>query len=136
MSIVAQLSAANKTSTAGNSNRTTAKGDEERRQSKLWVNIGFHNAEGKFVNLPVGIPIDTMELIPVRGQSEDWVRLTHERNTLIKMLQKHGDTMEPGQEEMMPLQVQLRRVGDQLDLGDDVMAEIEAASPLAALFNK
>lgn len=137
MSIINQLSAANKTSTAAApANRTTARGDEERRQSKLWVNIGFHNAEGKFVNLPVGIPVDTMELIAVRGQSEDWVRLTHERNMLIKMLQQHGDKMEPGQEEILPLQVQLRRVSDKLELDEEVMQEMAAASPLAVLFNK
>ena len=135
MSIIDTLKASNNTASTSN-NRTTAKGDEERRQSKLWVNLGCKNADGKFVNLPVGIPIDTMELLAVRGQSEDWVKLTHERNMLIKQLQAIGDDMEPGQEQMLPLEVQLRRVGNELEIDGDVMKEMAEASPLAALLKK
>ena len=135
MSIIDTLKASNNTTSTSN-NRTTAKGDEERRQSKLWVNLGYKNADGKFVNLPVGIPIDTMELLAVRGQSEDWVKLTHERNMLIKQLQAIGDDMEPGQEQMLPLEVQLRRVGNELEIDGDVMKEMAEASPLAALLKK
>lgn len=135
MSIIDTLKASNNTASTNN-NRTTAKGDEERRQSKLWVNLGYKNADGKFVNLPVGIPIDTMELLAVRGQSEDWVKLTHERNMLIKQLQAIGDDMEPGQEQMLPLEVQLRRVGNELEIDGDVMKEMAEASPLAALLKK
>lgn len=135
MSIIDTLKASNNTASTSNT-RTTAKGDEERRQSKLWVNLGYKNADGKFVNLPVGIPIDTMELLAVRGQSEDWVKLTHERNMLIKQLQAIGDDMEPGQEQMLPLEVQLRRVGNELEIDSDVMKEMAEASPLAALLKK
>ena len=135
MSIIDTLKASNNTASTSNT-RTTAKGDEERRQSKLWVNLGYKNADGKFVNLPVGIPIDTMELLAVRGQSEDWVKLTHERNMLIKQLQAIGDDMEPGQEQMLPLEVQLRRVGNELEIDGDVMKEMAEASPLAALLKK
>ncbi len=135
MSIIDTLKASNNTASTNNT-RTTAKGDEERRQSKLWVNLGYKNADGKFVNLPVGIPIDTMELLAVRGQSEDWVKLTHERNMLIKQLQAIGDDMEPGQEQMLPLEVQLRRVGNGLEIDGDVMKEMAEASPLAALLKK
>lgn len=135
MSIIDTLKASNNTASTNNT-RTTAKGDEERRQSKLWVNLGYKNADGKFVNLPVGIPIDTMELLAVRGQSEDWVKLTHERNMLIKQLQAIGDDMEPGQEQMLPLEVQLRRVGNELEIDGDVMKEMAEASPLAALLKK
>lgn len=135
MSIIDTLKASNNTTSTSN-NRTTTKGDEERRQSKLWVNLGYKNADGKFVNLPVGIPIDTMELLAVRGQSEDWVKLTHERNMLIKQLQAIGDDMEPGQEQMLPLEVQLRRVGNELEIDSDVMKEMAEASPLAALLKK
>ena len=135
MSIIDTLKASSNTASTNNT-RTTAKGDEERRQSKLWVNLGYKNADGKFVNLPVGIPIDTMELLAVRGQSEDWVKLTHERNMLIKQLQAIGDDMEPGQEQMLPLEVQLRRVGNELEIDGDVMKEMAEASPLAALLKK
>ena len=135
MSIIDTLKASNNTASTNNT-RTTAKGDEERRQSKLWVNLGYKNADGKFVNLPVGIPIDTMELLAVRGQSEDWVKLTHERNMLIKQLQAIGDDMEPGQEQMLPLEVQLRRVGNEREIDGDVMKEMAEASPLAALLKK
>ena len=135
MSIIDTLKASNNTASTNNT-RTTAKGDEERRQSKLWVNLGYKNADGTFVNLPVGIPIDTMELLAVRGQSEDWVKLTHERNMLIKQLQAIGDDMEPGQEQMLPLEVQLRRVGNELEIDGDVMKEMAEASPLAALLKK
>ncbi|MDT9702203.1 hypothetical protein, partial [Streptomyces sp. P17] len=69
-------------------------------------------------------------------QSEDWVKLTHERNMLIKQLQAIGDDMEPGQEQMLPLEVQLRRVGNELEIDGDVMKEMAEASPLAALLKK
>jgi hypothetical protein len=86
--------------------------DPNRKQAKLWLNIGFHNGD-KFVNLPVGIPLDTMEFIELKGQNQEWIDFQDDRNILLEALQTKGASLEPGTAEDIPgLIVQVRRVGE------------------------
>lgn len=88
----------------------------------LWMNIGYDietvNEAGetvkRFINLPFGLPIDTMREVETRGQNEDYVKQQHARNGLLKHLQTAGAQLKPGQEVVVALTVKLRRVKDEL----------------------
>lgn len=95
----------------------------ERPKAKVWLNIGYE-AGGKFINLPVGLPIDTMEPAAVRGQNEDWVKQRNAQNALLEALKKLGVDLDPGQEQTLNLQVRVRRVNEELavPVGDNEYA--------------
>lgn len=100
-----------KSAGASNNRRTTA--PQDRPAAKLWLNVGYE-ANGRFVNLPVGIPVDTMESLPIRGQNEEWAKFQSSRNELLKAIQEAGDKMEPGAEIEVKLTVKLRKVNEEL----------------------
>jgi hypothetical protein len=88
----------------------------QRPKAKLWLNIGFE-INGKFVNLPVGIPLDTMEPVQARGQNADWVAFQSARNAFLKKLQSAGDALQPGAEmSVNGLQVRIRHVANELSV--------------------
>ncbi|AZO48065.1 hypothetical protein [Mesorhizobium sp. M4B.F.Ca.ET.058.02.1.1] len=90
----------------------------ERPKAKVWLNVGYEK-NGKFINLPIGLPIDTMEAGEVRGQNEDWVKQRTAQNELLKALQAMGAAFAPGQEETINLTIKLRRVNEQLEVAKD-----------------
>lgn len=106
----------------------------ERPQAKLWLNIGYH-AEDKFINLPLGLPIDTMDPAPIRGQNEEFVQLRSAQNELLKALQDLGVKMAPGEEKDLVLTVQLRRVNEQMTVAskDNKYSVPDLASKLVAM---
>ena len=90
----------------------------ERPRAKVWANIGYMK-NGRFVNLPLGSPVDTMEPASVRGQNEEWVTLQNDRNEFLADLQTIGASMAPGEErELFSVVVKLRRVNDDLVIED------------------
>ena len=112
---ILDFDSAAKTNTAaasgtGNNRRTQA---QDRPSAKLWLNVGY-DANGRFVNLPVGIPVDTMELLPIRGQNEEWAQFQSARNQLLKAIQEAGDNLEPGAEVEVKLTVKLRKVNEEI----------------------
>lgn len=91
----------------------------DRPKAKLWLNLGY-DVNGKFVNLPIGTPLDTMEPTDVRGQNPDWIKLQTARNNLLKALQAYGAQLAPGQEVEIPnLVIKLRRVNDELAVAEE-----------------
>ena len=128
---ILDFDSAAKTNTAaasGTSNRRTQA--QDRPSAKLWLNVGY-DANGRFVNLPVGIPVDTMELLPIRGQNEEWAQFQSARNQLLKAIQEAGDNLEPGAEVEVKLTVKLRKVNEEVE----VKAEDNAfAADLSKLF--
>jgi len=74
------------------------------------------DAEGRpvehFINLPLGIAIDTMEHQPVRGQNKDWAARVQASNALISQLQGIGDQLQPGEEQEIALTIRIRRAGE------------------------
>ena len=129
---ILDFDSAAKTNTAaasgtGRNGRTQA---QDRPAAKLWLNVGY-DANGRFVNLPVGIPVDTMELLPIRGQNEEWAQFQSARNQLLKAIQEAGDNLEPGAEVEVKLTVKLRKVNEEIE----VKAEDNAfAADLSKLF--
>ena len=95
--------------------RRNAQQASDRPQAKLWLNVGY-DANGRFVNLPVGIPVDTMELLPIRGQNEEWAQFQSARNDLLKAIQEAGDNLQPGAEVEVKLVVKLRKVNEELEV--------------------
>jgi len=89
--------------------------NNEQPKSKMWVNIGYES-NGKFINLPLGMPIDTMKPAEVKGQNEDWVKQRTASNDLLKALQTLGASFEPGHEETINLIVKLRRVNEEMEV--------------------
>ena len=113
-------------------NQTNPNG--EKTPAKVWLNVGYE-AGGKFINLPFGLPIDTMKDAPVKGQNEDWVKQRNAQNQLLKMLQDVGAKFTPGQEQTINLQVRLRRVNEEVEVAkedNEYGISIDALLPVAA----
>lgn len=122
----------------GNLNNNTG-ANEPRPKAKLWLNIGYEVA-GKFINTPMGLAIDTMELADVRGQNVEWVKQRTAQNDLVKQMQKLGMSLQPGEERIIFQQampggitwsVRLRRVNEELAVAQN---ENEFAVDFASLF--
>lgn len=94
---------------ATNTNSRGAKADKP--QATLWLNVGFttqdpETGEDLFIGLPMGIPLDTME---VRSAGNS--KLMQAKNALLQQLVGVKDDLDPGQTEIISdLQVQIRRV--------------------------
>lgn len=125
----AQPQATNRSPFAG---LTSIGGNTDRPKAKVWLNVGYEK-NGKFINLPIGLPIDTMDAADVRGQNEDWVKQRTAQNDLLKALQQLGGTMAPSEEREIQLTVKLRRVGEQLEIAKD---QNEYATDFTSLFAK
>lgn len=107
------------TSKTNTSNRSTSRqGNTDRPAAKLWLNVGY-DANGRFVNLPIGIPVDTMESLPIRGQNEEWAQFQSARNDLLKAIQEAGDNLEPGAEVEVKLVVKLRKVNEEIEVSKE-----------------
>lgn len=107
-----------------NSSRApTSSRTEERVDAQVWINIGYYVTVGdetKFVNLPLGMPLDTMKPARITGQNEDWIKLQTARNGLLNEMQKLGAELKPGQTVDLTqtggLVIQLRRVDDKKEI--------------------
>lgn len=108
------------TQTQRNPNTRTPFGNmqspNDQPRAKLWLNIGYE-MNGRFVNLPIGTPVDTMKQADVRGQNEDWIKFQTARNAMLEALQQYGMSLEPGQEVEIPnLVIKLRRVNEEVEV--------------------
>ncbi|WYA83904.1 RNA polymerase subunit A [Escherichia phage HK2] len=95
-----------------NAAATTAKTDKPKAQ--FWLNIGYVANEGsddeKFISLPTGIPLDTQEPLPTNSSNADFRAMRCAQNDLLEQLIAYAQNLEPGEEGIINLQVQLRRV--------------------------
>ena len=98
--------------------RSGRQAQQDRPAAKLWLNVGY-DANGRFVNLPVGIPVDMMETLPIRGQNEEWAQFQSARNDLLKAIQEAGDNLEPGAEVEVKLVVKLRKVNEEIEVSKE-----------------
>jgi hypothetical protein len=101
------------------SNETSAPASKaERRKAKIWLNIGYQKGD-KFVNLPVGIPVDTTEHLEIRGQNEDWNKFQSARNAFLDALVKMGMSLEAGGEEVIEgLTIKIKHVAEAATVED------------------
>lgn len=101
--------------------------NQERPKTQIWLNVGYevtvqgeNGPETRFINLPVGIPVDTTDKLELRGQNADWNKFQSARNDFLEMLQKHGAKMAPGAEEVVKgLVVKIKRVAGPVEVDGD-----------------
>lgn len=115
------------TSLSSTSNGATAAAN--RPKADFWLNIGYNvtvdvtdmngavSQENRFVSLPVGIPLDTMTLLPTDSQNEAYRAFQAARNGLHEAIMGVAKTLKPGEEKILggqgnpgELVIQLRRV--------------------------
>lgn len=99
---------------ANNNTSSTATAKEERPKAQFWLNIGYTANEGtedaKFISLPTGIPLDTQEPLATNSSNADFRAMRCAQNDLLAQLTEFAQSLEPGAEGIIQLQVQLRRV--------------------------
>jgi hypothetical protein len=96
---------------------TTAAAKTDRAPSQVWLNVGVNlpgaGEDGKdlFVSIPVGLPLDDMKAIQIRGTNQHSINLKQVKNMLLDELQKLGASMNPGERKCVPqLGVEIYRV--------------------------
>lgn len=87
-------------------------------ESKLWLNFGYTKND-KFISLPLGLAIDTMEPQVARGQNVEFNKQVAAQNGLLKALQDAGFKLEPGETQTIVLECQLRRVNEKMEIADE-----------------
>lgn len=100
--------------TFGQTNAASSTAKAEKPKAQFWLNIGYVANEGtedaKFISLPTGIPLDTQEALPTNSSNEDFRAMRCAQNDLLEQLIEYAQGLEPGEEGLISLQVQLRRV--------------------------
>ena len=98
---------------------------EERPKSQFWLNIGYvaegagEEGEDRFVSLPAGIPLDTQEHVPTNSRNKDFAEFQAARNDLFDQIMALAGKLEPGEERLLKLQIQLRRVNEEQAVATD-----------------
>ena len=109
------LSFANETASKKNAETASAK----REASELWLNVGVE-VNGKFVSLPFGLALDTMNHVEARGQNVEYVQLQNARNELLEDLKEVAAKLAPGEEIEVPvLTIRIRRKNSELELAPE-----------------
>ena len=87
-------------------------------ESKLWLNFGYTKND-KFISLPLGLAVDTMEPMVARGQNVEFNKQVAAQNGLLKAIQDAGFKLEPGETQTIVLECQLRRVNEKMEIADE-----------------
>ena len=68
--------------------------------------------ESRFINLPMGLPLDTMEEVKTNSSNDTFAAMQVAKNDLLKQLLAAAADLAPGAERIVNLQVQMRRVNE------------------------
>ena len=106
----------------------------EKPKSQFWLNVGLDasgmGVEGyDFLSLALGIPLDGMEMLSTNSKNAQFAQFQQARNALYGQLMELAKGLKPGEATIVPLQVQVRRVGN------DNPAPDSAVNPFMALLN-
>lgn len=101
--------------------RTGASDRASQPKAQFWLNVGYYVDEGtddeRFVSLPVGIPLDTMERVSTRSSNIDFAQFQAARNDLLEQFQTLCSDLKPGDQHVIRceggLSIQIRRVNDE-----------------------
>ena len=112
--------AINLTKAAFGSKTSTAAPAKEYAKAAIWLNIGYEvevpvedgSTETRFINLPMGLPLDTMEEVKTNSSNETFAAMQVAKNDLLKQLLAAAADLPPGGERIVKLQVQMRRVNE------------------------
>lgn len=104
---------------ANGQNQTTngnANGKEKKPAPKVWLNPGIETTDREgnpiHIGLPIGIGVDTMDPVKVRGRNEDFRALQTQKNELLEAIQAMGEQLSPGEEKTINLVCKIRRVDE------------------------
>lgn len=98
---------------------TNGKADD-RPKPQVYGNVGFPfeitNGDGETdivtIYFPIGLAIDTMPEMEVRGQNLEWNERCEAMNAVLEEFKSIGDAMEPGEEKVFEgATLQLKRIG-------------------------
>lgn len=90
-----------------------------REKALLWLNVGYEvdvqdeHGNKKFVSLPLGIPVDSMEALSTNSKNEQYALFQAARNDLLAQIMEVAKGVKPGESKLLNLQIQLRRVNDE-----------------------
>lgn len=109
-----------------------------RAPSQFWLNIGVsvpgmgENGEAMFVSLPVGIALDDLKAIEVKGNNPNWVALQQAKNALLALVQSQAAALTPGERKALPrISVEVARASAPSQVAD---SSNTLAAALAAQF--
>ena len=91
-----------------------------RPKAQIWMNLGYEiqvptsdgTMETRFINLPMGLPLDTMEEVATTSSNEIFAAMQIAKNDLLKQLLTAAADLPAGGERIVNLQVQMRRIND------------------------
>lgn len=100
--------------------KTAAVPAKEYTKAAIWLNIGYEvqvattdgTLESRFINLPMGLPLDTMEEVKTNSSNDTFAAMQVAKNDLLKQLLAAAADLAPGAERIVNLQVQMRRVNE------------------------
>ena len=105
---------ANKDQGSSTTAQSGARGDQPKAQ--WWLNVGYtaegagDNGEDRFVSLPVGIPLDTQEHVSTNSRNDSYREFMSARNDLLDQVMEVCKTLAPGEDRILNLQIQVRRI--------------------------
>lgn len=99
---------------------TAAATGTARPKAQIWLNLGYEiqvptsdgTMETRFINLPMGLQLDTMEEVATTSSNEVFAAMQIAKNDLLKQLLAAAADLPPGGERIVNLQVQMRRVNN------------------------
>jgi hypothetical protein len=97
----------------GGNKNAAANSRSDRPKAQFWLNVGLVKqvkGEEVFLSLPVGIPLDTQDRLPETSSNKEFAQMQAARNNIMDQLLAYAQTMEAGDDVIIDLQVQLRRV--------------------------
>ena len=93
---------------------------DDRPKAQFWLNIGYpvtvkteSGEEQRFVSLPTGIPLDTQEPLATNSRNAEFAAFQAARNNLHEQIMAAAQALQPGEEKILNLQIQLRRVNEE-----------------------
>jgi hypothetical protein len=100
---------------SNNAANAAAPAPQAKKRANFWLNVGLVkkvDGEEVFLSLPLGIPLDTQDPLPTNSSNKDFAQMQAARNDLVEQLKAYAETMDAGEDVIIDLQVQLRRVKD------------------------
>lgn len=91
----------------------------DKPKARFWLNVGYdsgvveEDGQSRFVSLPIGIPLDTQNRLPTNSRNDDFASFQAARNDLLDQLMEIANGLQPGEDKVLKLEVQLRRVNDE-----------------------
>lgn len=95
----------------------------DKPKAQFWINVGYSvpvkTAEGaeetRFVSLATGIPVDTQERLATNSRNAEYAAFQHARNNLHDQIMEAAKKLAPGEERLLNLEIQLRRVNEETE---------------------